>query len=295
MVKILGIVNLTRDSFSDGGRYIDAKAATEQARRLVADGADVIDLGAESTHPDSEDVSSEEEIARLTPVIESLNSEQIAISVDTHKPAVMRHVLAMGVDYINDVTALRDPAAVEAVRDSDADLILMHSRSPAARAERSDCGTRSADHPDGDDPQRIISDILAFFEQRCDELAAAGIARDRLILDPGMGFFLGSNPEASLAVLRDLECLRILGLPLLVSTSRKSFVGAVLGEADVLGKANVPGESKATGGVRPVEQRAAGTLTTELWSLLNGADYIRTHDVRQLRDAERIWRAIERR
>lgn len=266
MTRILGIVNVTRDSFSDGGRYIDPDAAIQHARRLISAGADAIDLGAESTHPDSEDVSADEEIARLTPVIQTLKADGAAVSVDTYKPAVIRHALALGVDYINDITALRDPESVEAVRDSAAKLILMHSRSSAARAERAAA-----------DPATIIDEIIAFFEQRCDELQSAGVERDRLILDPGMGFFLGSNAEASIAVLRDLECLRILGLPILVSASRKSFIGAVLEDA---------------GDARPVERRAAGTLAAELWAVLHGADYIRTHDVAALRDAEHIWKAI---
>ncbi|MBU0617851.1 MAG: dihydropteroate synthase, partial [Planctomycetes bacterium] len=254
MTRILGILNLTRDSFSDGGRFLEPDAAVAHARQLVADGADVVDLGAESTHPDSEDVSAEEEIARLTPVIETLKAEGVRVSVDTYKPAVMRRVLESDVDYINDVTALRDPASIAAVRDSDVRLILMHSRSAAARAERAEA-----------DPATIVDDIIRFFDERISTLTAAGIARYRLILDPGMGFFLGSNSEVSLAVLRDLRRLRKLNQPILISTSRKSFIGAVLGATDT---------------PRPVDQRGPGTLATEIWAVQHGAAYIRTHDVR---------------
>ena len=268
ITKILGIVNLTRDSFSDGGEYLDPQVALSHARRLIADGADIIDLGAESTHPDSEDVSADEEIARLTPLIEQLKVAGVSISVDTYKPAVIRYVLGLGVDYINDITALRDPESVIAARDSDAGLIIMHSRSSAARAERAEA-----------DPATIVDKILTFFERRITELTAAGIDRERLILDPGMGFFLGSNPEASLTVLRDQQRLQALGLPILISTSRKSFIGAVL-----------DGSTKP----RPALQRAAGTLATELWSALHGAAYIRTHDPAALWDALNLWKAISR-
>ncbi len=267
MTQILGILNLTRDSFSDGGRFVEPDAAVAHAKQLVADGADAVDLGAESSHPDSEDVSAEEEIARLTPVIETLKAAGICISVDTYKPAVMRHVLALGVDYINDITALGLPASIAAARDSDARLILMHSRSAAARAERAEA-----------DPTTMVDDIIHFFDERISTLTAAGIARHRLILDPGMGFFLGSNAEVSLAVLRDLGRLRKLNQPILISTSRKSFIGAVLGTADA---------------PRPVDQRGPGTLATEIWAVQHGAAYIRTHDVRALCDALRIWTVLE--
>lgn len=260
--RILGIVNLTRDSFSDGGRFLDPDAAVAQARQLAADGADVIDLGAESTHPDSEDVPADVEIARLTPVIEKLKANDIRVSVDTCKPAVIRRVLPLGVDYINDITALRDRESIEAVRSSTVKLIIVHSRALTARADRVET-----------DPATIVDDIIRFFEQRVVELEQAGIARDRLIIDPGMGFFLGSNPEVSLAVLRDLERLQTLDLPILVSTSRKSFIGALLGSPDA---------------PRPVEQRGAATLATEIWAAQQGASYIRTHDVRALRDALRL-------
>lgn len=267
MTKILGILNVTRDSFSDGGRYLHADAAVAHARQMVADGADIIDIGAESTHPDAEDVSANEEIARLTPVIERLKAAGIHVSVDTYKPAVMWHVLGLGVDFINDVTALRDPKAVAAVREADARLIIMHSTASTARAQRVEV-----------DPVAVIDRIVAFFKRRVRELEQAGIARERLILDPGMGMFLGSNPGASLAVLRGLPRLAALGCPLLVSTSRKSFIGTLLGPP---------------GNLRPVFARSAGTLATELWAAAHGAAYIRTHDVAALRNALTLWSAIE--
>lgn len=262
MARILGILNLTRDSFSDGGRYLPIDAALEHARALLADGAAWIDLGAQSSHPDAETVSSAEEIARLTPVVDALVAQGAQLSVDTFEPAVMRHVLARGVRCINDITALSRLGAVEAVRDSDARVILMHSTSSASRAERSVPS-------ESDWPTRIV----AFFERRIAELERAGLARERLVLDPGMGFFLSSEPGPSLAVLKHLPRLRALGLPLCVSTSRKSFIGSVL--------------------AREIDERGAGTLATELWCALQGVDWIRTHDVRALSDGLRILAAIE--
>jgi dihydropteroate synthase type 2 len=265
-VQILGILNLTRDSFSDGGRYLAPDAALAHARQMVADGAAIIDLGAESTHPDAEDVPATEEIARLAPVIQALRAERVRISVDTYKPLVMRAVLSLGAEIINDVTALRNPEAIAAVRASSARVILMHSTATSARAERRDTPTTE-----------ITAQILAFFRTRIAELESAGISRERLILDPGMGLFLGRDPAVSLAVLRDLDHIAALGLPLCVSTSRKSFIGAVLG---------------TPANPRPVDQRGPGTLATELWAAQHGVEYIRTHDVRALQDMCMVWAAI---
>lgn len=267
MLTILGIVNVTRDSFSDGGRFLSPAAAIAHAGALLDGGADVIDVGAESTHPDAEDVDADEEIARLTPVITALRADGVRISVDTRKPQVMRHALALGAEFINDVHALRDSQSVAAVRDADARLILMHSRSAAGRAERVDS-----------DPRTIVEQVLDYFRRRIDELAAAGIRRERLILDPGMGFFVGRDPRVSLALLRGLDRLANLGCARLVCTSRKSFIGALL-------------DGPVT--PRPPQGRAAGTLATELWVAAQGVEYIRTHDPAALRDAWRLWRAIE--
>ncbi len=265
-VEILGILNLTRDSFSDGGRYFDSGAAIAHAVEMLADGADIIDVGAESTHPDAEDVPADEELARLSPVIRELRRRQIRVSVDTYKPAVIRAVLDLGVEIINDVTALRDPDAVTALRDANARIILMHSTARGARAERGDSS-----------PASIVPRILTFFDRRLAELQAAGIDRRRLILDPGMGLFLGSDAASSLAVLANLRQLLAPGLPVCVSSSRKSFIGSVLGQ---------PGQP------RPVDARGAGTLASELWAAQAGVRYIRTHDVRALRDALTVWQRI---
>ncbi len=261
MPSIVGILNLTRDSFSDGGAYLDPAAACEHAQRMTADGAAWIDVGAESTHPDSEDVPAAEEIRRLTPVLERLLAEGLRVSVDTWKPAVMRHALAVGAQAINDVTALREPEAVEAVRASPAMLVLMHSRAGGARAERA-AGA-------GDD---VMERILAFFARRLADLESQGIDPARVVVDPGMGFFLGPDAGPSLRVLRELPRLRELGRPIYVSTSRKSFLGSLLG--------------------RPVDERGAGTLATELHAWRSGADYVRTHDVRALADGVKVMEAV---
>jgi dihydropteroate synthase len=263
MTRIVGILNITADSFSDGGRYLSPDAAIAHASALLDDGADIIDLGAESTHPDAADVSAGVEIERLTPVVRGLVEMGAAVSVDTYKPAVMRRVIELGATMINDVTGVADPEARSVLCDSDASVVVMHSRSPEARARRDESASTGGREVDG---------IVAYFQRRLGVLEDAGIARERLIVDPGMGFFLSSDAEASLAVLRGLERFRVLGCPVYVSMSRKSFIGQVLG--------------------RPVDERGPGTLTTEVWAMLHGVGYIRTHDVRAAVDARRMLAAI---
>jgi len=267
-VQILGILNVTRDSFSDGGRYLTPEQAITHGRQLVADGADIIDIGAQATNPDAEEVSADEEIRRLTPVVAALRQEGVRVSIDTWKPAVMRAMLHLGVEMINDVTGVRDPEAVAVLRAARASIIVMHSTATGPRAERSDVDART-----------IVTRVLDFLRERVEALEAAGIDRQRLILDPGMGFFLGRDPELSLEVLRHLDRLATLGRPLCVSVSRKSFIGATLGSA---------------AHPRPVPERAAGTLAAELWAAQAGVQYIRTHDVRALRDALTVWQALRR-
>lgn len=270
MATILGILNITRDSFSDGGRYLDQSAALAHARRLLDDGADVIDVGAASSHPDAEDVPADEQIARLSPVVAELKRWGCTVSVDACEPPVIAALLRLGADIINDITALASPESRGVLRESAARVILMHARHAAAagggRAER-------LDDPRGD----LVAEVVRFFERRIAQLADDGIARPRLVLDPGMGFFLGASPAPSLTMLRNLRRLAALGCPVCVCTSRKSFIGSVLADA---------------AGPRPVRERGAGTLATELWAIANGADWVRTHEPRPLRDALRLWEAI---
>ncbi len=258
---LLGIVNTTPDSFSDGGRHLDPERALEHARRLVADGALGIDLGAASSHPDASPVPPAEEIARLAPVLERLVADGVAVSVDSCSPEVQRFALAKGARWLNDICGFAEPALWPVLAESRARLIVMHSvqRGPATRATR--------------DPATLLAEIDRFFAARIAALEAAGVARERLILDPGMGFFLGSGAEASLRVLRALPELRArFGLPVLVSVSRKSFLGALTGAA--------------------VAERGPATLAAELFAARSGADYIRTHDVRALRDGLAVLRAL---
>jgi dihydropteroate synthase type 2 len=262
VAELVGIVNITEDSFSDGGAHLAPADAIAHGERLLAQGAAWLDLGAESSNPDGKAVPAEVEIARLRPVLAHFKRQNAHLSVDTHKPEVMRVALAEGADMINDITALAAPGAVEALAGHDAKVVLMYSRGPDARADR----TVRPHHP-------VIPEILGYFQQRLAALAQQGIARGRILIDPGMGFFLGANPEPSLWVLKHLGLLGALGCPLYVSVSRKSFIGAQLGG-------------------KPATQRQHGTLAAELWALHAGASYIRTHDVAPLADAWKVWRAI---
>ena len=265
MTEVVGIVNVTRDSFSDGGCTLDSAAALERALRLVEEGAAVVDVGAVSTHPDSEDVPEAEELSRVEPVVGELVERGLRVSVDTWRPAVMRLAAGLGAEFVNDVTALSEPGAVEAVRDSSCRLVLMHSTSRERRARRASPAAAPA--------VDTVGSILAFFEERLARLAADGIDLGRTIVDPGMGFFLSSDPGPSLDVLKELPRLRQLGRPLFLSTSRKSFIGAVLG--------------------RPVAERGAGTLATEIHAWRCRVEYVRTHDVRALVDAIGMLTAID--
>ena len=263
MPEIVGVVNVTEDSFSDGGLFLDPGQAIEHGEQLLQEGATLLDFGAESSNPAGQRVPADTEVARLAPVVRHFTGRGVRVSVDTHKPAVMEAVIELGAAMINDVTGLADRAAVELLsRHPLVTVVLMHARNPGPRAER-------APRPyDG-----LLREVRGYFEHRLDELAAQGLGRERIVLDPGMGYFLGGNPEPSLWVLKHLEDFGSLGRPLYVSTSRKSFIGAVSG-----------------GGPR---ERGPGTLATELWALSQGASYIRTHDVLQLVRAWAMWHAIE--
>jgi dihydropteroate synthase len=263
VAQIVGILNLTQDSFSDGGLFLETEPAIEHGEKLLQDGADWLDIGAESSNPSGQKVSADTEVARLAPVVRHFKSRGAKVSVDTHKPAVMQAVIDLGVDMINDVTGLGAPGAVELLaRHPTVTVVVMHARNTGPRAE-----TTPRPHAD------LVPEIQAYFDGRVQELTAQGIARSRIVLDPGMGYFLGGNAEPSLWVLKHLGDLQALGLPLYVSTSRKSFIGTVLGGAP--------------------RERGSGTLATELWALRHGASYIRTHDVLPIAQAWAMWQAIE--
>lgn len=253
-MMIFGILNITADSFSDGGRFLDPAAALAQARALVAGGADVIDIGAAASNPEAEAIAPDVEIARLQPVVSALRADGIAVSIDSFAPAVQEWALDQGADYLNDIQGFPDPSLYPRLAASPARLVVMHSVQGRGRATRIDVP-----------PAEIVERVLGFFAARITALTGAGIARERLILDPGMGFFLGAEPETSFAMLRALPRLKAaFGLPVLVSVSRKSFLRAVTGAG--------------------VEAAGAGTLAAELFAAAQGADFIRTHDPRALRD-----------
>lgn len=259
--QILGIVNCTPDSFSDGGKYFDPKKAIEHAIALHKAGAHFIDLGAESTHPDSRKISAQEEIEQLTPIVTELVQQKIPVSIDTYKPEVMKHCLDLGASMINDVTGLANPQSYEVLSGSDIPIVVMYSRSTEAHAKR-----------EQGEYKVIVKEITQFFVNKIEACEKNGISQDRLILDPGMGFFLGKNPEPSLMVLKNLSEFQALGCKLLISTTRKSFIGSITG--------------------KDVQNRGAGTLATELWAAMQGVDYIRTHDVDQLQDGLTMIHAI---
>ena len=258
---ILGIVNITEDSFSDGGRYLSTDAAIEHATNLAHEGASVLDLGAAASNPDARQILPQSEITRLLPVVAALKREGVAVSIDSYEPEVQRWALTQDVDYLNDIHGFPDPAFYPILAAGRAKLIVMHSVQDRGRATRVEVP-----------PEEILNRILHYFERRILALESAGIARARLILDPGMGFFLGSNPKASLMALRGLPQLKqAFGQPVLVSVSRKSFLRAMTGRA--------------------AAEAGPATLAAELFAISQGADYIRTHDPGALRDGLAVWRA----
>jgi dihydropteroate synthase type 2 len=262
MTKLLGILNITEDSFSDGGKFLDPKAARAHALALAKD-ADGIDLGAASSKPDAKPVSPELEIARMAPVVAELQKNNVAVSVDTFAPEVQRWALALNVEYLNDVRGFPDPALYPALAASSAKLIAMFSVEGLGPATRIRVPA-----------EELFDRIVEFFEQRVAALTKAGVARQRIIIDPGMGLFLGSHPDASFTVLRRIADLkRALGLPVLISVSRKSFLRKLVG--------------------REIPDIGPATLAAELYAARLGADLIRTHDTRALRDALAVFRALE--
>lgn len=259
--KLLGIVNITEDSFSDGGRYLASDAAIAHARALAHSGADIIDLGAAASNPRAKPVSPREEIARLAPVVQALVRDGIALSIDSFAPETQRWALAQGIDYLNDVHGFSRRELYPAIAASDAKLVVMHALRTDGLPRRDD-----------ETPPHLFERIVAFFEARLTQLEGAGVARERLILDPGMGLFLGRSRQASFMVLRRIaELKKALGLPVLVSVSRKSFLR--------------PPGTKA-------ENAGAATLAAELHAAEQGVDYIRTHDPAALRDGLSVMQAL---
>lgn len=261
-MKIFGILNLTEDSFYAESRTpLDRSLA--QAEALFAGGADVIDVGPAASNPDAAKVSAQEELRRIEPVLAGLADRLDQVSIDSYLGATQLAAAARGVGFLNDIHGFPDAAVRESLAGFGCRLVVMH----AVQAEG--VATREA----GLAPDRAVDAILDFFQRRVAELEAAGVPRARIILDPGMGFFLGANPETSFRVLARLPELKAMGLPLLVSVSRKSFLRAAAGVS--------------------VEEAGAATLAGELWAAAQGCDYIRTHDPRALKQAWAVWSATQ--
>lgn len=254
----MGIVNVTEDSFSDGGQFRDPARAIEHGLALCEEGADFVDVGGESTRPGAQPVPVDEELRRVIPVIEALAREGVAVSVDTLKPEVMCAALAAGCAVVNDVNAFREPGAVEAVADSDAGLVVMHMQGTPRTMQQS---PRYGD---------VVAEVAAFLRGRAEALEAAGIARSRIALDPGFGF--GKALEHNVALFRAIPALAALGYPLLVGVSRKRMIGDISGRA--------------------VGERTAGSVAAALLAAQNGASIVRVHDVKETVDAIRIWQTL---
>ena len=255
---VMGVVNVTPDSFSDGGRHAGTQAAVAHALRLVEEGADMLDIGGESTRPGAAPVPPDEEAARVLPVVRALRDAGVPISVDTRRPALMRAVLAEGADMINDIEGFRGPKALDAVRDADCALVAMHMQGEPATMQ---------DAPVYAD---VVAEVAAFLRQRREALLAVGVAADRIVLDPGFGF--GKTFEHNLALMRALPRLAALGAPLLVGVSRKGMIGRLTG--------------------RPVGERDAGSVAAALAAVACGARIVRVHDVAAMRDALAVWQAV---
>lgn len=254
----MGVVNVTPDSFSDGGRHFGAGQAVEHGLRLFEAGAHILDIGGESTRPGAEAVSLQEELDRVLPVIEGLRDSGAAISVDTSKPEVMRAAIAAGADLVNDVCALSEPGALAAVANSPVGLCLMHMQGKPRTMQA---------NPQYQD---VVAEVAAYLRQRVAEVQAAGIVRERLLIDPGFGF--GKTLDHNLALLRALPRLATIA-PVLAGLSRKSMLGQITG--------------------RPVEDRLAASLAAALAAAARGAAVVRVHDVKETVDALKVWAAIE--
>jgi dihydropteroate synthase len=256
--RVMGIVNVTPDSFSDGGRYLGRDAALAHARQLIAEGADLLDIGGESTRPGAAPVGVQEELDRVLPVIEGLRGAPVPLSIDTYRPEVMRAALAAGASMVNDIAALQEPGALEAIAASDAAVCLMHMQGRPQTMQA---------QPEYRD---VVGEVREFLRARIAAAEAAGIARARMVADPGFGF--GKALGHNLALLRELAAFGELGVPVLAGLSRKSMLGAITG--------------------RDVEHRLPAGLAAALIAVQRGASIVRVHDVGATVDALKVWEAV---
>ena len=255
---VMGVINVTPDSFSDGGRYAAFDAALKHARQLITDGADIVDIGGESTRPGAAEVSAEDEIARVVPLIEALRDDGVALSVDTSKPQVMRAALAAGASIINDVRALQLPGAVDAVAAAECGVVLMHMQGTPRTMQQA---------PRYDN---VVAEVADFLSGRLADIRAAGVDLRRVAVDPGFGF--GKTVAHNFTLLRDLAQLGRLGQPVLVGLSRKSMLGAATG--------------------RNVTEREFASVAALVLAIERGARIVRVHEVASARDAIAIWQAM---
>ena len=254
----MGVVNITPDSFSDGGRFLDPQAAIAHGRRLIEEGADILDIGGESSRPGARAVAEDEELQRVLPVLKAM--KDVPVSVDTRRPSVMRAVLSEGASMINDIEALAAPGALDAVADGDCAVCLMH--------KKGDPATMQQDPRYGD----VVAEVKEFLATRIAACEIAGIERDRITIDPGFGF--GKTVEHNFSLLKRLPELAALGIPVVAGWSRKSTLGTVTG--------------------RPVGERLAGSLAAALLALQGGATILRVHDVKETRDVISVWQAWQK-
>lgn len=272
--KVMGIVNVTPDSFSDGGQHAGTTQALRHAERLLADGADMLDLGAESTRPGAQPVPLEMELARLLPVLTQALELGVPVSVDTYKPAVMRAALDMGADIVNDIWALRQPATADCP--SAADVVAQHPGCGVCLMHmHRDPVTMQAEPMAGD----VCEEVMQFLKQRIQCIQALGVKKDQILLDPGVGF--GKTPTQNLQLLTQQRALLDLGHPLLVGWSRKSTLGVVLGD----GGAQADPSTVARGRLVP-------SVVAALLAVQQGASVVRVHDVRETVQALRLWQAV---
>jgi len=255
---VMGILNATPDSFSDGGQYHALEPALSRAEQMIVEGVDIIDIGGESSRPGAQPLPLQEELRRVMPLLYALRDCGKPLSIDTYKPDVMREAIVAGVDMINDINGFQAPGAIDAVQDSDCALCIMHmQRDPQTMQV---------------DPhyQDIVAEVIAFLRERVAALEAAGVVRERMCIDPGFGF--GKTLEHNLALLKNIGQIETaLDLPVLAGLSRKSMIGAITGQ--------------------PVETRLAGSLTAALVAVKNGARILRVHDVVETVDALKVWQA----
>jgi len=260
---VMGVLNITPDSFADGGVFLDLRDATDRVRQMLDEGADIVDIGGESTRPGAVPTPEAYELERVIPLLENIrlscDARGVPISVDTRKPVVMCAAIAAGASMINDINALRAPGAIEALSEGSAAVCLMHMQGEPSTMQH------SASYDD------VVADVAAFLAERASACVAARIDRHRIVLDPGFGF--GKTVEHNLTLLRRLSEIAALGYPLLAGLSRKSTIGVLTG--------------------RNIDDRMAGSVAAALAAVARGAGIVRVHDVRETADALKVWSAVQ--